>query len=173
MHFEHEITYIVLTAGVLIFLSLVVKNALSRAGFPPLAGWILLGVLCRVCVDRAGFFDEQFREVFEFLADIGVITLLFKIGLESKLGTLLSQLRKASYLWAGNMIVSGVFGYAAAHFLLGMSPLLSFIIGIAMTATSVGVSVNTWDDAGRLDTPTGGLLVDLAEMDDISGIMLM
>ncbi|MHA1538044.1 MAG: cation:proton antiporter, partial [Alphaproteobacteria bacterium] len=46
-------------------------------------------------------------------------------------------------------------------------------VGIALTATSVGVSLAVWREAGALETPDGGLLVDVAELDDLSGIALM
>lgn len=46
-------------------------------------------------------------------------------------------------------------------------------MAIALTATSVGVSVGIWHEAGALDSPQSELLVDVAEMDDISGIILM
>jgi Kef-type K+ transport system membrane component KefB len=42
-----------------------------------------------------------------------------------------------------------------------------------MTATSVGVGVAVWREEGSLDSKRGQLFLDVAELDDISGILLM
>jgi len=51
--------------------------------------------------------------------------------------------------------------------------LSSLFVGVALTATSVGITVSIWQDAGKLNTDKGNLLVDVAELDDISSIVLM
>jgi Kef-type K+ transport system membrane component KefB len=49
----------------------------------------------------------------------------------------------------------------------------SLFVGVALTATSVGVAVALWDEADLLKTDDGELMLDVAELDDVSGVVLM
>jgi Kef-type K+ transport system membrane component KefB len=54
---------------------------------------------------------------------------------------------------------------------LGVVPAL--LTGIAASATSIGVSVAPWEEAGALGTDEGALLLDVAELDDLSAVVLL
>ena len=164
---------LILLMGVTIVLSILIRSGLERIGIPPLVGYLLLG-LSLSAIDREwNLLSSVGREIFEFLADVGIICLLFRVGLESKLGELLRQLRRASVIWAGNVSISGLLGLIAASWLLRLELIPSLFIGTAMTATSVGVSVSVWREAKAINSPNGKLMLDVAEMDDISAVLLM
>jgi Kef-type K+ transport system membrane component KefB len=55
---------------------------------------------------------------------------------------------------------------------LGLGLIPSAFVAVALSATSIGLSVTIWREAGRLDTPLGALLVDVAELDDLSAVLL-
>lgn len=164
---------LILYIGTASVLSILIKSLASRIGIPPLVGYIFLGFLIRFLDWRYGFLSTHSESIFEFLAQIGVIILLFRVGLESKLGGLKRQLRRASVIWPGGVIFSGLLGYAAASWFLGFDVLPGLFIGTALTATSVGVSVKVWEEMNALQSKTGQVLVDVAELDDISGVILM
>jgi Kef-type K+ transport system membrane component KefB len=164
--------WLILCIGVIIVLAILVKNGLRRLGLPPLVGFIALGFLLNLAHIEFGFLDAGARKIFRLLAEIGLITLLFRIGLESNIIGLLRQLRRASFVWLSGVTVSAALGYGAAA-LMGLALLPCLFVAIALTATSVGVTVGIWHDAGALDSSLGELLVDVAELDDISGIILM
>jgi Kef-type K+ transport system membrane component KefB len=132
-----------------------------------------MGFLLRLADTQSQFLSFEMQEIFDYLAEIGVIALLFRVGLESNFRGLVRQMRQASIIWMGNVFLSGSLAVAVAKYVMGLSLVQSLFIGVALTATSVGVSVSVWRDSGALSSPTGELLVDVAEMDDISGIMLM
>jgi Kef-type K+ transport system membrane component KefB len=71
------------------------------------------------------------------------------------------------------MVIAGAAGYVAARYLLHLALIPSLILGTALTATSVGVAVAVWQELDALGSATGQLVVDVAELDDISGIGLM
>jgi Kef-type K+ transport system membrane component KefB len=73
----------------------------------------------------------------------------------------------------GDVFLSGGLGFAVSYFFLNLPLISSLFVAIALTATSVGVSVAVWQETGAIKSPDGQLLVDIAEMDDISGIALM
>jgi len=159
--------------GGLIVLIMWVKSGLDRIGIPPLVGYLGLGFGLRIADQQFGLLSSGSQEVFAFLGKIGLVTLLFRIGLESKIELLLGQLRRASVVWLGDVFISGLLGFIAASCLLGLNLITSLIIATALTATSVGISVAVWENMNALKSPNGSLLIDVAELDDISAVVLM
>lgn len=170
---ELHIVLVVLFVGVTIVLSILIKAGLERVRVPALIGYMGLGFLFRLLDSDGRWFSAEAWWVYRFLADIGIIVLLFRIGLESNLAGLLRQLRYAIGIWMGNVLFSGILGYVVSYYLLDLALLPSLFVTIAFTATSVGVSAGVWQEAAALKSPSGELLLDVAEMDDISGLMLM
>ncbi len=159
-------------AGVLV-VALLAKAALQRIGLPPLVAYLALGIGLGLLDERLGLLGAEGRGVFQFFATLGVVALLFRVGLESDLPGLIHQLRSAAPIWVGNVLVSGAAGYVAARYLLSMELIPSLVIATAMTATSVGIPARVWQQAHALDTDSGRRFVDVGEMDDISGVVLM
>ena len=164
---------LILLVGALVVLAMLLKSACRQANIPPLIGYISLGFLLGWADVALGWLGGGGREIFSLLGEIGVIVLLFRIGLESNVAGLIHQLRRASLIWLGGVLFSGILGYLTASIIFGLSLISSLFVAIALTPTSVGVSVVTWQDAQALNSSTGELLVDVAELDDISGIVLM
>lgn len=170
-----ETTYAsyILVLGATIVLVLLLRPALERVGVPPLIGYFLLGFALRLADTRWALLGASGHQIFEFLGYVGIIVLLFRVGLESDLPKLVERLPPASVVWAGNVAVSGGLGYWAAAYGLEWPLLPSLFVAIALTATSVGVSVALWEEADLLNTDDGELMLDVAELDDISGVVLM
>lgn len=159
--------------GALTVVAILTRRFFTWIGVPTLVGYFLLGLLLAFVNQQRPFIVTDALHVFEFLGSVGVFCLLFRIGLESNVANLLAQLRRAIPVWIGNVVLSGVSAYLLARYLLGFELVPSLYAGIALTATSIGVSLTVWREAGALDTPSGGLLVDVAELDDLSGVALM
>jgi len=180
----NEPLLILLVGGLVIGASLL-KSRLRAIGLPALVGFLLLGFALRladtglagagagVLASGAGFLSASALQVFDILAKIGVICLLFRIGLESDLGALLRQLRSASLVWGASVLVNGAAGFAVSYWLLGLGLIPSVFAAAALTATSVGVAVGVWQESGRLGTRSGDLLIDAAEMNDIRGVVIL
>lgn len=168
-----EMAVLIGAVGVLVVLAVLIKAALQRLSVPPLVGYLALGFGVRVLAEHAGVPCPAGVEMLHVLGKLGVIALLFRVGLESDLEGLLRQLRSASFIWAGNVLISGLAGYAASRWLLGLDLFPSIAVAVAMVATSVGIPSRTWQEADALDTPDGERFLDVAEMDDISGVVLM
>ncbi len=164
---------LVLLFGGVLVAALLSKAALQRLRVPPLVAYLVIGVLLKLGDEHYGILAADGKEVLDFLATLGVIALLFRIGLESDIPGLVRQLRSASFIWLGNVLISGGVGYLAARYLLSFEMLPSLVIATAMTATSVGIPARVWQSARALDTPDGERFLDVAELDDISGVVLM
>ena len=112
-------------------------------------------------------------EVISVLAELGVIVLLFEIGLESDL----RELGKVGYQ-AAIVAVVGV----VAPFLLGTVGLVSLFhvpvipavfAGAALTATSIGITSKVLSDLGHLKSTEGQIIVGAAVIDDVLGIIVL
>jgi len=112
-------------------------------------------------------------EVISVLAELGVIVLLFEIGLESDL----RELGKVGYQ-AAIVAVVGV----VAPFSLGTLGLIAFFnvpsipaifAGAALTATSIGITSKVLAELGHLKSTEGQIIVGAAVMDDVLGIIVL
>lgn len=164
--------YVLLIGGVIV-LSLLIRAVFARYSLPPLVGYFILGFLIRWIDSGTNLLAEQGYQVFELLAELGIIVLLFRIGLESNVRHLMRRLPQATVVTVGNILVNGFLGYAVAHYLLDLNVIPSLFVAVALIPTSVGITTAIWDEADALDSPVGDLLLDVAEMDDITGILLM
>ncbi len=169
----HSLLLAILLVGGIIVLTMLVRYGSEKIGLPALIGYFILGILLRAAHSSWGLLSEGGLHIFEFLASLGIIALLFRVGLESDMASLMERLPQASLLWIANILVSGALGYWVAHHLLGWALIPSLFVAVALTATSVGISVAVWQEAGALNTSNGALMLDVAELDDLSGIVLM
>jgi Kef-type K+ transport system membrane component KefB len=164
---------ITLLVGGIVVAAIILKALLTRIRIPAVVGYLLLGFGLGALNSQYGIISSKGLEILRFLGELGVITLLFRVGLESDLYGLLRQLRRASLVWVGDFAVSGLIGFCTAKFILGLPLATSLILASAFTATSVGISVSVWQEAKALKSPNGQLLVDVAEADDISAVVVM
>jgi Kef-type K+ transport system membrane component KefB len=149
------------------------RAALGRVGLPGLVGFILLGVALAAADARLGFLTADLEESLALLSRIGIVALLFRIGLESDLGLLADQLGAAAVVWGPNMALSAVLVFLVVVSWPGLGAIPAVFAAIAASATSIGVSVAAWEEVGALDTREGALLVDTAELDDLSAAVLL
>ncbi len=167
-----DLPLLTLLLGLSIVLSVLTKWGLQRLKLPAAVGWLGIGILLRAADGQWNWLSAGPHEVFGFLSTVGVACLLFRVGLQCHLRSLIAQFGRAVRIWAVDFLLSGLSGFCAAYFWLGLSLPTSLIIATALTATSVGVSVVAWQQRGRLQSPTGQLMLDVAELDDISVVAM-
>lgn len=164
---------VILLMGVALTLAILIKTLLAKIGIPALIGYLTLGFILKLLDVEWNFLSREAEEIFEFLAELGIISLLFRVGLESDVLGLLRQLPKALGILIGDVLISGFFGFLTAYFLLKIALIPSLFIAIAFTATSVGVSVSIWREKNAIRSRNGEILLDVAELDDIASVILM
>ena len=164
---------ILIVLGALLILSPFVKSLMGRMGVPALVGYILLGFIVSVINQQWSFITTAFDNTFAMLAQLGVVALLFRVGLKSHTKALLAKLPDASIIWIGDVLTNLLFGFVVSYYVISLSLQASLIIAAAFSATSVAVSVAVWDEVNKLNTSVGQLLLDVAELDDLSGVLLL
>lgn len=159
--------------GAVVLVSIPLRKGLSRLGMPGLVGFVAIGIIL-VAADRwVGLLTPVLRSQIDVLAQLGIVALLFRVGLESDPGRLASQLGRAVAIWLPNMILPGLASFALILVWPGLGPVPALFAGIAASATSIGVSVAPWEEANALNSENGALLLDVAELDDVSAAILL
>lgn len=116
-------------------------------------------------------FSFQWAE-FKILAQIGILFLLFISGLEISLSKLKKTEKASSFVAIGGVLLPLILGFLTAFF-FGFSVQESIIIGLILTATSVGVTARVLMDLHVLDTDVGATILGGAVIDDVIGIILL
>lgn len=163
----------VLVIGLIAVATAPVRIGLDRLGVPDIVGYLALGLGLSLADAGFPFLSGEIRHGLETLAAVGVVILLFRVGLESHPQKLIAQLPRASLALVGNVLASLALGYAAARFLIGTGLLPALFVAVAFSATSVGVSLAVWRSEGAIDSDEGALLLDLAELDDLAAVLML
>lgn len=162
-----------LALGVVALLSVPLGSALRKATLPGLVAFIGLGLALSAGERLLGGLTAELRNQIGMLARLGLVALLFRVGLESDLGRLVGQLRRAAAIWLPDMSVAAALAFALIWAWPGLGPIPALLTAIAASATSIGVSVAPWEEAGALESDDGALLLDVAELDDLSAVVLL
>ncbi|MEX2316181.1 MAG: cation:proton antiporter [Pirellulales bacterium] len=142
------------------------------------AQWIgqpaVLGELCAGVVlggSVLGIVDPK-TEVLHLLSELGIIILLFAIGLETDLKKLLKVGGASSVVAIAGVALPFAFGYAVC-LLLGLSNLVAVVAGATLTATSVGITARVLSDLNRLQEPESQIVLGAAVIDDVIGLVIL
>jgi Kef-type K+ transport system membrane component KefB len=111
-------------------------------------------------------------EALHALSELGVLILLFEVGLESDLSGLLRAGIQATLVAVVGVVVPFVLGFAVMRW-FGHPPLLAVFVGSTLTATSVGVTARVLADLGRLQDAAAKVVLGAAVVDDILGLIIL
>ncbi len=156
-------------AVLLVFASAKLLSELfERMGQPGIVGEILAGVLIGPHV--LGWMSPN--EVLRILADLGVMFLLFRVGLEIKAGELVQVGGTALMVALGGVFLPFLAGWGICT-LWGQSSIESIFTGAAMVATSVGITGEVLAARGLLSTQAARIILAAAVVDDILGLLVL
>jgi len=159
----------VLWALLLVFASAkLLSEVFERLGQPGIVGEILAGVLIGPHV----FGWMAPNDVLAILSDLGVMFLLFRVGLDVKASELMRVGGTALMVALAGVILPLFLGSGVA--LLFHQPRLeSFFIGAAMVATSVGITAQVLASRGLLHTRAAQIILAAAVVDDVLGLIVL
>jgi Kef-type K+ transport system membrane component KefB len=158
--------------GILVVMLLAAKVSgylAQRAGQPAVLGELLGGVLVGKSV--LGLVNPEL-ETIHVLSELGVVILLFAIGLETDLGRLLKVGATSLAVALAGVFLPFALGFAACR-LLGQNTIVSIVAAATLTATSVGITARVLSDLGRLHEPEGQIILGAAVIDDILGLLIL
>ncbi|ERT07100.1 sodium/hydrogen exchanger family protein [Lyngbya aestuarii BL J] len=116
---------------------------------------------------------EATSEVLSVLAELGVIVLLFEIGLESNIRQLLEVGIQSLLVAVVGVTVPFVAGTAGLILIFHTPTVAAIFAGAALTATSIGITSRVLTEIGQLSSTEGQIILGAAVMDDILGIIVL
>ncbi|MEL7038779.1 MAG: cation:proton antiporter [Cyanobacteria bacterium J06592_8] len=116
---------------------------------------------------------EVQSEVLSVLAELGVIVLLFEIGLESNIRELLEVGVQSLLVAIVGVTVPFVAGTVGAILLFQVPTIPAVFAGAALTATSIGITSRVLKEINQLSSTEGQIILGAAVMDDILGILVL
>ncbi len=164
---EHT-TEILLSLFLMLAAAKFMAEIFERLHQPAVVGEILAGVLIGPSV--LGWVEPN--EIISILAEIGVIFLLFNVGLETKPAAILKVGGRALLVAVLGVALPFVAGYGLMT-LWGEPTIEALFIGTAMVATSVGITVRVLSALGLLDAPTSRIILGAAVIDDVLGLLAL
>jgi Kef-type K+ transport system membrane component KefB len=120
----------------------------------------------------SNIFDSQ-SEIISVLAELGVIVLLFEIGLESDLRQLKEVGVQAVVVACVGVAVPFAAGTIGLMTIFHVSAIPAIFAGAALTATSIGITSKVLSELGQLKSKEGQIIVGAAVIDDVLGIIVL
>ncbi len=112
-------------------------------------------------------------EVISVLAELGVVILLFEVGLESDLKELLKVGPQATVVAIVGVAAPFAAGTLGLVYLFGVPLIPAIFAGAALTATSIGITSRVLTEIGKLNTTEGQIILGAAVLDDVLGIIVL
>ncbi len=158
-----DVAIIMAVAGGALFLS-------HRLRQPPILGYLVAGVLIGPFTFGGSWVSDL--GTVRLLADLGLILLLFSIGLEFGWDRLRRLGLNLVVIAAVEITVMMALGYQLGR-LLGWSGMDSLFLGAALSSTSSAIIVKVLRDTGRLQSQAGRLVVGISVVEDFGAVILL
>lgn len=173
---EHSIGLTLLSIAV-ILLAAKLASLVERFGQPAVLGELVIGMILGnlVLVNITLFEPIKENAIIGFLAELGVIVLLFQVGLESNIATMRRVGIRALLVACVGVVVPFALGtYLVGPLLLpGLSSNTYLFLGATLTATSVGITARVFRDLGRLQDREAQIVLGAAVIDDVLGLVIL
>lgn len=126
-----------------------------------------------VSPDQAATVFATQSEVISLLSEIGVIILLFEIGIESDLNELLKVGPQALIVAVVGVAAPFTAGTIGLIWLFKIPVIAAVFAGAALTATSIGITAKVLSEIGQLSSREGQIIIGAAVIDDVLGIIVL
>src|SRR5512135_2097040 len=141
----------------------------GRHGIPSVIGELLAGLL--VGPSLLGWITPD--ATMKLLAEIGIILLLFEVGMDTDLFRLARSGIKPIVVAVVGFVLPFVLGYAVCRWGFGLGNLVALFIGGTLTATSIGITVRVLEDLGKRQSDEAQIVIGAAVLDDILGVLAL
>ncbi len=167
---------VVLYLAIILIAAKIGGEIVERLGQPAVLGELLAGVvLGNVSLSGFTFFDAIKNDAsIDMLAHLGVLILLFEVGLESTVAQML-KVGVSSFLVATiGVIVPFALGWGAGAWLLPNESVYAHaFLGATLCATSVGITARVLKDLKRAQTYEARIILGAAVIDDVMGLIIL
>jgi Kef-type K+ transport system membrane component KefB len=184
---EFNVMHILLDCGIILFSTKFVGMITRKLGLPQVVGMILAGLLIGPALFAGTGFSglihptDAEMNVLKSFSQIGVVFILFSSGLETDFREMKKSGVAATCIALAGVLVPIAFGTVVALLFMGglgeaadhAKLMNALFIGCILSATSVGITVETLRELGRLKTRIGTTVLSAAIIDDVIGIVAL
>lgn len=182
-----DITKVFWDLAIILLSTKLLGMLMRKLGMPQVVGAVIAGLLIGPAIwGMFGWWSpvnpsEPEARFLDGIAEIGVVLILFSAGLETDVKELKRSGLAATLIACAGVIVPMIFGFLiAVPFLGGFSALSdstilldAIFVGVILTATSVGITVETLKEMGKLSGRVGTTILSAAIIDDVIGIVVL
>ncbi len=159
-----------MAVAVILIVAKIFEELIAHYGYPPILGDILAGIILGPSV--LDYLSPRIVEELDLLKWLGIVSLLFLAGMETKFSQFIHGIRENLLVALGGIIFSYLLGYFTG-LMFGLSQPASLFLGATLTATSVGLTVKTLTDLGAIGTRFFNTIVGAAVLDDVGGLIVL
>ena len=164
-----EVHNFFLTLLIILLTARVFAELATRLQSPSVIGELFAGVLLGPSL--LGWIEPT--EAIRLMAGIGIILLLFEVGLETDVKRLVRTGLESIVVALAGFILPFLFGFGLAYGPFELPLLVSLFIGGTLTATSIGITVRVLSDLKRQHSKEGQVVLGAAVLDDVMGVVLL
>jgi Kef-type K+ transport system membrane component KefB len=140
---------------------------------PEVLGELAVGIF----LGNLGFQNLEFltsNEIISILSEIGIILLLFEVGLETSVKEM-TEVGRSSLLVALLGVIAPFFlgTLCSMYFLPNAEVLIHYFVGATLTATSVGITARVLKEIGKVSSIEGKIILGAAVIDDVLGLLIL
>jgi len=170
------VTPVVLALAIILAAAKLGGHLAVRVGQPAVLGELVAGVVLG-SLDLAGigwFGGIEADPTVDILARLGVVILLFEVGLESTVRDMLKVGLPSLFVAVLGVAVPFALGWAVSAWLLPeRSVYVHAFLGATLTATSVGITARVLQDLGRSKSAEARVILGAAVIDDVLGLVIL
>jgi Kef-type K+ transport system membrane component KefB len=167
---------VVLSLAVILVAAKLGGDLATRIGQPAVLGELVAGVILGnlTLVGLSAFEHIRSDAAIDMLSRIGVLILLFEVGLESTVGQMLKVGLSSLVVATVGVLAPFVLGWGVAALIMPhASSYTHTFIGATLCATSVGITARVLKDLGRSQTHEARIILGSAVIDDVLGLVIL
>lgn len=188
LNFEIDTISLLLPLALILLLSKLLQMGCKRVKMPQVVGMLLAGIIIAFIdkIPGINLLNDSARAGIKFLAEIGVVLIMFSAGLGTNLNSIKSSGVSAIVVTSLGVIVPMGLGFLVAGLFNGFGGTITLedgltvsktwsnlFYGVILTATSVSVTVATLKEMHRLNGKAGTIIISAAILDDIIGVIVL
>lgn len=164
-----EVSEFFLKLLVIIISAKLFAEVFAHLRLPSVLGEVVAGIV--IGPSLLGFIEPD--ATFHLLAEIGILLLLFEVGLHTDIGQIIKVGVQSTLVAVTGVVVPAVAGFWVSYYGFGLPLLPSLFIGGTLVATSIGITVRVLADLGQQNTRTAKIVLGAAVLDDIVGVVVL
>jgi Kef-type K+ transport system membrane component KefB len=175
-HPSDPVASVILALAVILAAAKVGGDLATRVGQPAVLGELVAGVLLgnMHLLGISWFHTMPSNPAVEVLAQLGVLILLFEVGLESTVRDMMKVGLPSLLVAVLGVAAPFALGWGVGALLLpGHSPYAHAFLGATLTATSVGITARVLSDLGKSRSAEARVILGAAVIDDVLGLVIL